>query len=479
MASTSLSGAVDAGAIALHEAVEGSWPLLKSDRDWGRLGVYAVTISAGIAGWAYAIGGAVASYLPAWAGLAAMIGGALLGTYIVFYAAVPISVKYGLDTIAATKPMFGTRGSILTILMQYIAIIGWNCILLILLGKSVGEVLVTGGVISESAQMTYQIVGSLVAIALVFILLMGGASRVRSSSVVIAGLVVASGVILLVFLMTKFGFRAISDAEPLYSTGDHKLDFTLAFEVFVATLLTWWPYMGSIMRMSRTTGEAKWPAMLCLGGITAAISVLGLFSALVVGSADPAVYMVEVAGVWGGALALAFLGLANVGTAIVGVYVTAIGLKQISALQYRIGWKMTIAVVLIPVAIIAATIPNLFFDKIGQFLAFQGMVFGPICGVMIVDFFLFRKSTVHLPSLYDYTSKSRYHFWGGVNVNAFLAVAAGMGAYFYLLNPYSFASRMPFEWTTASVPSVLVAMLAYFILTRLVTIPAKKGGYQE
>ena len=461
----------------LRESIEGSWPLLKRERTWGRSGVYAVTISAGIAGWAYAIGGAVAYYLPAWAGIFAMFGGALLGTYIVFYASVPVSVKYGLDTIAATKPAYGTRGSIVTILMQYIAIIGWNCILLILVGKSVGEVLVAGGVISEGSQFTVQVIASLVVIGITFGLLWGGASRVRSSSMVIAALVLAAGIILFVFLVVNFGFSAIGEAKPLYSTGDKKLDFTLGFEVFTATLLTWWPYMGSIMRMARSGGEAKWPALLCLGGITAAISLLGLFAALVTQSSDPAVYMVKVAGVWGGALALAFVALANVGTAIVGVYVTAVGLKQIPALQYRMGWKVTIAVVLIPVAIIAATIPNLFFEKIGQFLSFQGMVFGPICGVMIIDYFVFRKSRLHLPSLYDYTSRSRYHYWGGVNWIAIVATGAGIGAYYYLLNPYWFTSRQPFEWTTASIPSVLVGMLAHWVLTKAIVMPAKKGGY--
>lgn len=462
----------------LHEAIEGSWPLLKRDRVWGLRGIYAVTVSAGIAGWAYAIGGAVAYYLPAWLGTMAMIGGALLGTYIVFYASVPIGVKYGLDTIGGTKPSFGTRGSYVTIVMQYIAIIGWNCVLLILLGKSVGEVLVASGAIGEDMKFTWQVIGSLVAIAISFGLLWRGARMVRSASMVIATLVVISGVILFVFLVVNFGFNPINDAKPMASTGDGKLDFTLAFEVLTATLLTWWPYMGSIMRMSKTTGQAKWPAMMCLGVLTAVISLLGLYAALVTQSADPAVYMVNVAGVWGGALALAFLALANIGTAIVGVWVTAVGLKQIPALQHRLGWKPTIFVILVPVAVVAGTVPNFFFDKFSQFLAFQGMVFGPICGVMIIDYFVFRKSRVHLPSVYDFSPASHYNYWGGVNWMAILATGAGIVTYYYLLNPYLYTNRQPFEWTGASVPSVLVAMLVYYVLTKAVTMPLKKGGYE-
>ena len=31
---------------------------------------------------------------------------------------------------------------------------------------------------------------------------------------------------------------------------------------------------------------------------------------------------------------------------------------------------------------------------------FLGLIFAPICAVQIVDFYAFRKNTLHLPSLY-------------------------------------------------------------------------------
>jgi len=91
--------------------------------------------------------------------------------------------------------------------------------------------------------------------------------------------------------------------------------------------------------------------------------------------------------------------LANVGTAIVGVYATSIGLKQIPALQYRLTWKWTAAVVIAPVAFIAAFVPNWFMDNSLTYMYFLGLVFAPICGVQIVDYYFFRHQRVDMVSL--------------------------------------------------------------------------------
>ena len=78
-------------------------------------------------------------------GTLAMIAGSLVGMYFVTVAAMPISVKYGIDTIAACKPQYGSRGSAFGIFAQYASIVGWNCILIILLGRATGNILEAAG----------------------------------------------------------------------------------------------------------------------------------------------------------------------------------------------------------------------------------------------------------------------------------------------------------------------------------------------
>jgi NCS1 family nucleobase:cation symporter-1 len=53
----------------------------------------------------------------------------------------------------------------------------------------------------------------------------------------------------------------------------------------------------------------------------------------------------------------------------------------------------------------------------------------------------------------------------------------GFGVYTYLLNPLTYASRWPYQYLTASLPTALAAALIYWLLTRLINIPARRGGY--
>lgn len=468
---------------AIHMAAEGSWPVIPKERNWGLLGIFGVTLSAGIAAWSYAIGGAVSWYLPADLGTVAMIAGALVGMYFVTVAAMPVSVKYGIDTIAASKPIFGFRGSWFAILVQYASIIGWNCLLIILLGRATAEVLAAGGLIGEDLKYPVQVAVSLVTIGVAFWMVIGGADSVRNNSVWIAVAVAGAGLIVFVMLIANTGWDTIAAGVPAYASGNLHLDYMLGFEILVATVLSWWPYMGGIMRMGKSVKQALLPSMICLGLVTGVVGLIGLYASLGTGIQDPSVSFVTVTGLWMGIVAVIFIALANIGTAIVGVYATMIGLKQVPALQFRLSWRWMALITLGPVAIVAGLFSVQFYDNLTKFMYLLGLVFAPICGVQIVDYYLFRRQKLDVPALYDTGQASKYRFWLGINPAAFVAVAAGMVLYYFLLNPLDYTMALTvngtpvFQWITASIPSLLVTGVVYWILTRLVVIPMKKGGY--
>jgi NCS1 family nucleobase:cation symporter-1 len=469
---------------AAHMAAEGSWPITPNERNWGLVGLFGVTLSAGIAAWSYAIGGAVSWYLTAGLGTFAMLAGALVGMYFATLAAMPVSVKYGIDTIAASKPIYGFRGAAFAIFVQYASIIGWNCLLIILLGNATAEVLAAGGIIGEDQKHLVQVVVSLITIALAFVMVLGGADSVRNNSVWIAVAVAITGLIVLFMLINQTGVDAIAAGVPAYDTGDQHLNYSLGFEILVATVLSWWPYMGGIMRMGKSVSQALFPAMICLGLITGVIGLIGLYAGLATGVADPSVAFVRVTGLWMGAVAVLFIALANIGTAVVGVYATMIGLKQIPAFQFRLSWKVMAVIALGPVAFIAAFLPDWFSSNILTFMYLLGVVFAPIVGIQIADYYLLRRQKLDIKALYDDSVTGAYRFWGGVNVVAFLATAVGMFVYWILLDPVTYENRLilgdinVFKYITASIPSILVSGGLYFLLTKLVTITAGKGGYR-
>ena len=460
-----------------REAIQGTWPVLPGERIWGAVGLTAVAISAGVAAWSYIIGGFVAFYLDAKMGTIAMIAGSLVAMFFVVLATIPSSVKYGIDTITSSKPQFGTRGSYFTIFLQYASIIGWNCLLLILLGKATGNIALEAGWITESSVGIVSVIGSLFAITLSWLLLRKGAESIRTYSYYIAIIVTALGLWILYKLIAGVGLETIFAAKPEYASGDLLWDYTAGFEVLVASVLSWWPYMGGIVRMVPSSRQAVWPAMLCMGLPTGVISLIGLYSALATGNQDPSAWMIQFGGVKFGIVAVLFLAVANIGTAVVGAYVASIGLKQIPVFQKGISWNWITFLVLLPVAIIAAFIPNLFFDNSGTFFAFLGVVFAPVCGIQIVDYLFLRKQTLNTRGLYETNAGSAYYFLGGINPAAFIAVIAGFFCYTNLLNPVTYVSNGLFKYVSASIPALVVSAAVYYIITKLFITNSKIGDY--
>ncbi|SDO54474.1 cytosine permease [Desulforhopalus singaporensis] len=452
---------------ATREAIEGTWPVLPKERIWGAWGLTAVAISAGVAAWSYMIGGYVAYYLDAVMGTYAMIAGSLVGMFFVVLATIPCSIRYGVDTITASIPQFGVRGSYFSIFLQYASILGWNCLLLILLGRATGRIALAAGWVGESGVGTVSALGSLAAITVSWLLLRKGAESIRNYSYFISIIVTSLALWILYKLITGFGAEAILSGKPLASSGDRLWDYTAGLEILVASVLSWWPYMGGIVRMVPSARQAAWPAMLCMGLPTGVISLIGLYSALVTGDSDPTAWLIQFGGVHLGIGALVFLAMANIGTAVVGAYVASIGLKQIPVFQKGVSWNWITFIVLLPVAVIAVLIPNFFFDNTGSFFAFLGVFFAPVCGIQIVDYFLLRKQRVNSLGLYQTAGDSPYYFLGGINPAGVLGVLAGFFSYVYLLNPVSYVSHAPFKYTSASIPALVISALVYYGATKI------------
>jgi NCS1 family nucleobase:cation symporter-1 len=473
---SSQSGGLDAGARA---ALEGSWPVLPQERTWGGLALFGVSVSTAIATWCFLIGGYVAYYLGAVSGTFVMIAGSLVGILLILLATMPVATRYGVDSIAASKPQLGTRGSYIGLFLLYTTVIGWNCLLLIFLGKAAAEILISTGVAGEGARQALTVAFGLVGVVAVWYLLRGGPQAMRDVGPIIAVSVLVLAVAILVLLVSKVGWHKIADAKPGASSGSKLWDTTTGFEIMVATIMSWWPYAGGMVRLVPSARTALWPVVFGLGVPVALVSVVGLWAGLAIpdSGGDPTTFLVDVGGLGFGVIALLFIVLANVGTTMVGVYVSAIGLKQLPVLQRRLSWNATTAVTLVPVAFIVLVMPNYFFDHIGSFLAFMGVVFGPMCGIQIVDYYFFRRQRVDVAGLYRTGEGSPYHFWLGVNPAGVLGLAAGFVTYVYLLDPVKYTSHAPYQYISATIPAAVVAAAVYAVVTRVVVQPARRGGY--
>jgi NCS1 family nucleobase:cation symporter-1 len=454
---------------------ESAWPLLKSERKWGQLELWIVLLVAASATWCYIIGEYVGYYLNLKMGFATMVAGSMIGMLLVTLAVVPMATRYGIDSISSSKPQFGNRGWVITVFLQYASIIGWNSLLLIFFGKSANQFLTVLGVTTEGSEALVIPLATAVACAIVFVILMGGATGIERISKVLFFFIVGVGLWMVYMLLTKES-AAIEAAVPAYASGSLQWDYTTGLEIGIVSLLSWWPYIGAMVRVAPNAHTATLPSMLGMGLPVPILSVIGLAAILALETSDPAAWLVELGGPVNGAIALVFVMAANFGTAVVGVYASAIGLKHIPAIG-RLSWKLTVLLALAPVAIVCIVIQEWFFNNFGTFLAFIGVTFAPLVAIQIVDYFILRKQRISVRALYETSADSAYGYWGGFNIAALAAMVVGFLVYIYLLNPLTYASRSPYEYVTASLPTAVIAGVVYLVLTKVLVQPAKKGGY--
>ena len=471
---TPSSGAVGNAASSIDQA---AWPITKAERHFTRARLAIVLLVASAATWCYLTGEVVARYLDFKMGFAALLAGSLFGMCVAVLAVVPAATRYGIDTMASSKPLFGDQGWIFSVLLQFLSIVGWNSLLLIFFGKSVAILLSTMGLTDPANSPVIVRAVSGGACVLVFLLLMHGMSAIERASGILFALIVGIGIWIGAMLITGQS-DALAKAVPKAASDNLLWNYTTGIEIGIASHVAWWPYLGAMVRESPDAKTATLPAILAMGLPVPLLGTIGIAATLALEVADPSAWLVQLGGALYGAIALIFLIAANLGTTTVGAYATAIGMKQVPVLK-GLSWRTTVLIGLAPVAAICTIVPDLFFDNLGSFLAFVGVLFSPVCAIQIADHMILRRQRLDLRALYVTGPGTAYHYWRGINPAGVIAMLTGFAVYIALLNPLTYESRFPYEWTTASIPAGLASGLVYWLVTRLVIIPNGKGGYRK
>lgn len=456
------------------EADRSAWPLLAGERTWSswRLGISLATASA--ATWCYIIGEYVGYFLGFRQGVAALLAGSMIGMLLVALAAGPICLRFGVDSIASSKPQFGSRGWVIPATLQFVSIVGWNSLLLIFFAKSTTQLFHAFNLIG-AGRGAYLVPATMLLVSvLVFLVLLRGSSGVdRVAKVLVAH--VGIGLWMLYILLSK-RWHELAHATPRLATAQPLWNYTTGVEIGIVSLLSWWPYIGAMVRMAPSGRKAALPIMLGMGAPVPVLSAIGIAGILVLRVSDPSVWLRTIGGPKYGIVALIFVAAANLGTAVAGVYASSVGLRHVPALAQR-PWPLLLTISIAPVAAVGLLIPELFFAHFGAFLAFIGLGFAPLCGIQLADYYLLRRRHISVRGLFDASPGGAYRYWKGFNPAAILGMAAGVGTYLYLLNPLSYASHVPYEYLTASLPTALAGGLVYVLATLWIVQPAGKGGY--
>ncbi|HLR70716.1 MAG TPA: cytosine permease, partial [Pseudogracilibacillus sp.] len=106
------------------------------------------------------------------------------------------------------------------------------------------------------------------------------------------------------------------------------------------------------------------------------------------------------------------------------------------------------------------------WDYYHVFLALIGATAGPIVALILVDFFLVRKSKVSMKDLYQVDGRNGYKYTKGINIPAVVSFIIGILGYLYVYEPIEGAPRSEiFMYTTGTGFGMLVSGLCYFLLS--------------
>lgn len=107
-----------------------------------------------------------------------------------------------------------------------------------------------------------------------------------------------------------------------------------------------------------------------------------------------------------------------------------------------------------------------------SFLGSYSIFMAPLCGVIIVDYFILRKGNIHIPSCYIGNKSGLYWFWSGVNWIGAAAWMAGtslgipglVGQY----QPQSVSNAAKYMYMMGWLLTFFTSVIVYYVASVLI-----------
>lgn len=469
-------------AVTAREALAGRLPIRGADRLYTGFGtLLAACVAIGAASFNYLFGASIAYIGNTSIGIVGYLIGLIAGLAPVYLASGLICYRHGVDPVDAAKSSMGTRGSSLLLALILITTLGWSFVLIAMTGQAAGrlqQVLFNpGGEINNG----FVTLVSVLMLVLVWVLLRKGPAMIALLTRYTSPAILIIACILL-YLIT----RDVSLTTLLHTNVDPKLAYTtdpllqLAYgvEFGASNALTSVPFFGGIARLIHKRKHLISPSLLGAGVIGAGFtSAVGALAAIATGSTEPAEWVVRTAGNGLGTLIVSLLLLANLGTLISFFYFAGVSVQQVRFFA-RMRWDLIICVLLLPGLVVAFNTQWL-INHVMNWLAYNSAMFVGIAGVMLTDYLLLRRQVVLPAHLFVKDRQGAYWFWGGVNWVAMVTIALGLIVYLMLFDPLSLQVGPTFRYVGATLPTLLICMVAYYVMMRVVIAASYRGGYRN
>lgn len=427
----------------------------------------------------YLIGGALPFVGNTVAGCIGYLCGLVLAMVPVVLAGMP-SYRYGIDTLDAVKTSLGVRGSSFMLIGVLGSSLGWTFVLAAFSARGFGSVAQAvggNGFINEHYVQGFGVV----MLILVWALARRGAAGMARVTAWVAPGQLLSAAILLGLLVHKYGLHTVLHANVPAAkayTQDGRQGLAYALEFGVANVLTFLPFIGGLTRLVSSRKHVMGPMVTGAGVVGAGfVAVVASFAAVVTGTADPTVWVIEIGGKWFGSALLLFMLLANVGTMVVFMYIGTVASTQIRIFA-SVRWSWLIAALLMPGVYLAFRTQWL-LERVMVFMTYNGLFFVGVTGVILADYFVLRRQRIAPAQVFSKSKNGDYWFWGGVNWVAIACSILGACAYLWMFDPVSLKTSGIFRFFGAGLPACAATAAVYALLMRIFVVRGAKGGYPE
>lgn len=300
-------------------------------------------------------------------GIAAIVIGHLIGGALFFCAGL-IGAKTKKTAMQTVQISFGEKGSVLFSLLNALQLMGWTAVM-IYMGADVISILW-----SHESQTTLFPIFTMVLGGLVILWLLLGFTQL--------GVIKSVSLVTMFLLMLWLSWKILtSSTVPLNIS--HPIQFGTAVEMAAVMPLSWLPVVSDHTKNSETPFKTTALSTLAYTITSCWMYVIGLGAALITGKT-------EISQI-----------LALAGVNVIGVLIVVVATMINDALPaYSVGMSLNniysklkvtpVAVGTVILGIILAT--TLPVTQYEHFLFFIGSVFAPMIGVLIADFFVFKKT---------------------------------------------------------------------------------------
>ncbi len=311
--------------------------------------------------------------LTPWVSLAVAISLILIGHFIgnaIMGAIAVEGEETGVPTMVLSRGALGTKGSILPSVLNYLQLIGWTAIMLVVGAQAMEQVSEAFGF--RAYYLWVAILGALVTFWTYI-----GPEKWDKVEKAASGLLLALSLWILYVTLTKFPLHAL-----LSRPGKGGLPPMEGLDLVIAMPLSWAPLIADYSRFCRSKGGSFWGTFLGYLASSGLFYFIGALTNEAIGKQDP---IAIIASMGLGIPAMLIIVFSTVTTTFMDVYSAAITYKNIVP---KGNAKKQVILVGILGTILAAFFP---ISKYQSFLLVIGGAFVSLAAVMIVDYFVLKR----------------------------------------------------------------------------------------